>query len=350
MNLAVKIILYVALTILAIWLGLGFARAYRNMAVEPTRAPAPVATNLTPSGIEGLPPAAASNALIAATNVGLSVTNQVTETNTPASLISTNAVVETNAVAALRTNSPLPESTPQTNTVLADDDGTSQISSRGPQRLRGKDYGVLIRYLVGLVAALVGLGLLLAKDFSRTVGSKAVEFLFNDDAIGVRRPEYDAAEHMWATGDYLEAIRMMREYYTANPREVFVAIRIAEIYEKDLKNLLASALEYEEILTKSLPPANWSWTSIHLCNIYSKMGQSDKSLALLRRIAVEYGETPGAEKARKRLNQIDPTFLATMTITTLASEAEDRALKKPSKPGKDDSASQNLPSGFRPRK
>ena len=350
MNHAVRITLYVALSILAVWLGIGFARAYRNMAVDPRKAPATTATNSAPATIEKVPAAAASNALVAATNVALAVTNQATATNNPVSQFSTNAATETNAVAALPTNSPLPEAAAPTNTVQADDDGTSQISSRGPQRLRGKDYGVLIRYLVGLVATLVALGLLLAKDFSRTVGTKAVEFLFNDDAIGVRRPEYDAAEHMWATGDFLEAIRLMREYYTANPREVFVAIRIAEIYEKDLKNLLAAALEYEEILTKSLPPPNWSWTAIHLCNIYSKMGQSGKSLALLRRIAVEYGETPGAEKARKRLAQIDPTFLATMTITTLASEAEDRAPKKPSKSGKDGSASQDLPSGFRPRK
>lgn len=350
MNHAVRIILYVVLTMLAIWLGLGFARAYRNMAVEPGKAPAPAATNTSPAGAETVAPSATTNASVAATNVAAAFASQAAETNGSVGQGSTNVLTETNTVADLRTNTPQTEATASTNTFQADDDGTSQISSRGPQRLRGKDYGVLIRYLVGLVATLAALGLLLAKDFSRTVGSKAVEFLFNDDAVGVRRPEYDAAEHMWATGDFLEAIRMLREYYLANPREVFVAIRIAEIYEKDLKNLLAAALEYEEILTKSLPPANWSWTAIHLCNIYSKMGHSDKSLALLRRIAVEYGETPGAEKARKRLNQIDPTFLATMTITTIASAEEDRAPKKPAKPGKDDPASQNLPSGFRPKK
>ena len=240
------------------------------------------------------------------------------------------------------------QTTPVT-TAPVEDDGTAQIAP-GHRTIQAKHSAVMVKYLVGLVATLIGLGLLIARDLSRTVGSQAIDFLFNEDAVGVRRPEYDAAEQMWATGDFLEAIRLLREYYTANPREVFVAIRIAEIYEKDLKNLLAAALEYEEILTKGLPPANWSWTAIHLCNIHSKMGQTDKSLALLRRIAVEYGETPGAEKARKRLAQIDPTFLATMTTTTLASESQDKAPKKPSKPGKDDSESQNLPSGFRPRK
>jgi len=31
---------------------------------------------------------------------------------------------------------------------------------------------------------------------------------------------------------HLEAVRLMREYYNKNPREVHVALRIAEIYEK----------------------------------------------------------------------------------------------------------------------
>ena len=94
----------------------------------------------------------------------------------------------------------------------------------------------------------------------------------------------------------------MRDYLKANPREQHVAIRIAEIYEKDLQNPLAAALEYEELLKQKLQPEQWAWTAIHLCNLYNgKLSQPDKANVLLRRIVDEYGETSAAEKARKRL-------------------------------------------------
>ena len=60
----------------------------------------------------------------------------------------------------------------------------------------------------------------------------------------------------------------MRDYYNKNPREVHVALRIAEIYEKDLNNHLAAALEYEEVLKKKLPAERWGWAAIHLVNLY----------------------------------------------------------------------------------
>ena len=319
MNLAVRIILYVVLSILAIWLGLGFARAYRNLSADPKKPSAPLATNVAPSVAEAIPAAVSTNTAGSVSNIASVATNQIPDTGSTQSGAFTNITGGTNQLAKPVPNPSAP--TPPASAAV-EDDGTSQISSATPRSLRGKNSGVMMKYLIGLVAALIGLGLMLARDFSRTVGSKAMDFLFNDDAVGITRPEYDAAEQVWATGDFLDAIRLLREYYIENPREVFVAIRIAEIYEKDLKNPLAAALEYEEILGKSLPPARWSWTAIHLCNLYTKMGQSEKSLALLRRIAVEYGETPGAEKARKRLAQIDPEFLSTP----------------------------NLPSGVRPRK
>ena len=118
-------------------------------------------------------------------------------------------------------------------------------------------------------------------------------------------PGYDEAEQVWADGDHLEAIRLMRDYLAKNPREQHVALRIAEIYEKDLKNALAAALEYEEVLTKKLPPERWAWAAIHLCNLYYKINKADKAFLLLKRIDAEYGQTAAAEKARKRLALIE---------------------------------------------
>jgi hypothetical protein len=97
---------------------------------------------------------------------------------------------------------------------------------------------------------------------------------------------------------------MMREYLKKHPREQHVALRIAEIYEKDLFNPLAAALEYEEVLQHKLPPERWGWAAIHLCNLYSKLNHHDKVIALLKRIDAEYGQTAAAEKARKRLEDL----------------------------------------------
>ena len=111
-------------------------------------------------------------------------------------------------------------------------------------------------------------------------------------------------EQEWANGNHLEAVNLMREYLKKNPREQHVALRIAEIYEKDLGNPLAAALEYEEVLKTNLPAERWGWAAIHLCNLYSKLNQHDKSVALLRRIDSEFHETAAAEKARKRLEEL----------------------------------------------
>jgi predicted Zn-dependent protease len=193
----------------------------------------------------------------------------------------------------------------------------------------------------------MGLGLLLAFDATQYFGGKAVDFLFDDSGEAARDPEYERAEQVWANGKHLEAIQLMRDYLKTHPREQYVALRIAEIYEKDLHNYLAAALENEEVLKQKLPSDRWGWTAIHLCNLYSKLGQQDKTRALLQRIVTEYPRTAAAKKARSRLG------LAEL-------EAEDE-LERPV--GEEDISEEvippaeeapppesNLPPGFRPKK
>src|SRR5438477_11946325 len=108
-----------------------------------------------------------------------------------------------------------------------------------------------------------------------------MKLMFNDEGEAMSDPQYEEAEQVWANGEPLEAIRLMREYLNTNPREQHVALRIAEIYEKDLGNYLAAALEYEEVLTKKLSQERWGWAAIHLCNLYSsKLNQLEKALEL----------------------------------------------------------------------
>ena len=157
----------------------------------------------------------------------------------------------------------------------------------------------------GFLFSVIGLGILAGRDISKYFAGRALTALYNDDGEPVTDPAYELAEQEWANGNHLDAIRLMRDYLTKNPREQHVALRIAEIYEKDLNNFLAAALEYEEVLTKKLSPERWGWAAIHLCNLYFKLNTMDKAVELLRRIDAEYPQTAAAEKARKRLAMIE---------------------------------------------
>src|SRR5687767_2046344 len=182
-------------------------------------------------------------------------------------------------------------------------------------------------------AAVVALALLGARDVSQFFANKVEDFVFNDNLEGVKDPEYEEAEKVWVNGDHLEAIQLMRDYLKKHPREQYVAMRIAEIYEKDLGNPLAAALEYEEILKKKLPADRWGWAAIRLSNIYSgKLNKSEEAEALLRRIINEQPQTPAAKKARERLGEPEQLIV----------EAE----PEPS-PAQEEAPKSNLPPGFR---
>src|SRR5687767_7743146 len=184
-------------------------------------------------------------------------------------------------------------------------------------------------------AALVVLAILAARDVSHFFATKVEDFVFNDDLEGVKNPEYEEAEKVWTSGNHLEAIQLMRDYLKKHPREQYVALRIAEIYEKDLNNPLAAALEYQEVLKKRLPADRWGWAAIRLSNLYSgKLNKEDEAEALLRRIIDEHPQTSAAKKARERLGEPEQ-----LIITNEA----------PAKPQESEAPKSNLPPGFRPK-
>ena len=125
-------------------------------------------------------------------------------------------------------------------------------------------FSTIIYLGAGLFVSVLALGLLVGHDFSHFIGEKFSKLLHNDEGEGIKKSDYEAAEQIWADGNPLEAIQLMRDYLLKNPREQHVALRIAEIYEKDLNNPLAAALEYEEVLKQKLAPEQWGWTAIHL--------------------------------------------------------------------------------------
>lgn len=163
-------------------------------------------------------------------------------------------------------------------------------------------------WLGGFVASTLVLAGFLAWEVAQWFSRRTGSIVFSEDAPAETDPEYDSAEAEWAKGNHLEAIALMREYLKSNPREQYVAIRIAEIYEKDLGNAVAATLELEEVLTQSLSREKWGWTAIHLANLYSgSMNQPAKAMALLERIIAEYPETGAAKKARVRLGVSEGT-------------------------------------------
>src|SRR5262245_4040343 len=273
----------------------------------------------------------------AATGQGTTTTNQPPATQLVAVVTTTNGAAVTNL--SVITNAV--ESTNQVAGAHGDpsEDLTPRRSSARLSRLMA--YGVILLF------SLVGLSLLVAQDFSKYVANRVDDFIFNDDLKGVKDPEYEEAERVWASGKHLESIQLMRDYLKRHPREQYVALRIAEIYETDLHNFLAAALEYEEVLKKKLPAERWGWAAIHLANIYSgKLNKIEEATALLRRIVDQYGQTAAAKKARDRLGIPQPVEVP-LHVAAAAPEAppepEEPVAPQPQPPPS------NLPPGFRPK-
>jgi TolA-binding protein len=224
-----------------------------------------------------------------------------------------------------------------TNLAVAATEGDEAIVVRKSSPRMGRMMG----YGAGMFLCLVGLGLLIGNDLSRFLANRVDDFIFNDNLEGVKDPEYEEAERVWASGQHLDAIQLMRDYLKRHPREQYVALRIAEIYETDLHNYLAAALEYEEVLKKRLPAERWGWAAVHLANLYSgKLNKTEQATVLLRRIADEYGQTAAAKKARERLGLPEP--VAVVIPPTPEPEPEPEPKPAPAPPS-------NLPPGFRPK-
>ena len=317
MNQKIKLGLYAALILGAAVFGALFYSSYKsaNKSPDPTDYSP---TNLTSAGTNG---AGQSTNITAQTNLA-DTTNQA----------SSPAQTNTNSLATNAASEPI-----KTPTAV----------STAAQPVQGRSS--MIGYFAAFLAMAIFLGLLIARDISEYFGNRSVEFMFNDEGTGIKDPDYEVAEQEWANGNHLEAIRLMREYLQKNPRSQGVALRIAEIYEKDLRNNLAAALEYEEVLKCKLPPERWGWGAIHLCNLYSKMEKTDQAVALLHRIVNEYGQTAAAKKARERLGMFEPVVEESPGAglpDSVSSETPTNPADAEEKP----SPASNLPPGFRPKK
>ncbi len=187
-------------------------------------------------------------------------------------------------------------------------DSYQNLQAEGAQRgetgpgFSGENYRKIMTYGALAFGTILCLGLLFAHDFSQFMGARALKALNLDDTMGIRDSQYELADEAHRNGNYLDAIRLLREYLASHPKEIHALVRIAEIYDKDLQNYPAAAMEYERVLEYTINPERWGWLAIRLVNIYTgELGEAEKGIALLRRIVSEQGQTKAGAKARQRL-------------------------------------------------
>jgi hypothetical protein len=250
----------------------------------------------------------------------------------------TNSLPPATNAALPPTNAAAPATNPPVRTA-----GDPEAEPIEQFRPTGAWFAQMATYGALLLGVLVGLGILVARDLSHFTAHRVEQFLFNDDGEGMRNPEYEEAEELWKQGRHLDAVQLLRDYYKRNPREVYVAMRIAEIYEQDLNNPLAAALEYEEVLKKNLPPERWGWAAIHLSNLYTgKLNKNAQALELLQRIVAECANTAPANKALDRLKALQAEHPELVKLPQPpAPEPEPEPPPPPPGP--------KLPPGFRPK-
>jgi tetratricopeptide (TPR) repeat protein len=157
----------------------------------------------------------------------------------------------------------------------------------------------MVSALCGLIVVGVVLGFLCLSELSGKFGRRTRLWNLHGSDPDLLTAQMDASEKLRKKGEPLEAIGLLREYLKEHPHESEVMSRIAEIYNYDLRNYLAAALEYEEVLKQKLTDEDWGWAALHLAKLYGQLNRADDALTLLERLDTDYGDTLAARRARK---------------------------------------------------
>lgn len=194
-----------------------------------------------------------------------------------------------------------PAVAPPPAAIEAGDDNHTVLSSHRV----GRNYLRLLGYTLGFAGALTVLGFVAAQDFGHLLRFRTGKPVSYVSASSERKGQYERAEYLILKGDHHEAIRQLQALLVKQPGNVHAALRVAEIYDKELQDFPSAALQYEHVLQLPVPPEQWGWIAIRLANIYSgKLNRAQAALELVRRLAAEHPETQAGGKALKRLARI----------------------------------------------
>ncbi len=161
-------------------------------------------------------------------------------------------------------------------------------------------------YALFSVYLIVGgtLAVFVAWDVSRFLGGLAGQLFWGGRRIASITPAWWKAERLCKEQQPLEAIRVLRDYLNAHPRHWGVAVRIAEIYQHEIKDPLPAALEYEELLKQRLPDAARAKIMLRLAACRLLLREAEPASAMLRQVIEKFPRTPAAKKAARRLERM----------------------------------------------
>ncbi|MEN9576508.1 MAG: hypothetical protein RL514_4363 [Verrucomicrobiota bacterium] len=184
------------------------------------------------------------------------------------------------------------------------EEGEEPVAVRVGRRV-GRSYFHLLGFTVGFAVAVVGLGFVVAQDFGHLLKFRLGKEVSYVDARSERNAQAERAEQLALKGDHVGAIQVLQLIVKQHPQHLHSALRIAELYDKELHDFPRAARHYEAALTLKFPPEQWGWIAIRLANIYSgPLKQPGAALALIRRLAAEQPGTPAGAKALQRLARI----------------------------------------------
>lgn len=162
-------------------------------------------------------------------------------------------------------------------------------------------YALFSVYLIAGAA----LAMFVAWDVSQFLGWQAESLFLGGGRLSGLTPAWWRSERLCKAGEADEAVRVLREASSAHPRQWRLAVRIAEIYQHDLNNPLAAALEYEEILKRRLPRPARAWLMVRLAACYLVLRRVEESAVKLREVMDQFPRTPAAQKAERRLARME---------------------------------------------
>ena len=158
-------------------------------------------------------------------------------------------------------------------------------------------------FSVYLISSAV-LAVFVAWDVAQFFGWQAERLFLGGGRLSRLTPTWWRAERLCKVGEGDEAVRVLRAAASAHPRQWRLGVRIAEIYQHDLTNPLAAALEYEELLKRRLPRPARAWLMVRLAACYLLLRRVEESAAMLRLVMVKFPRTPAGKKAARRLARI----------------------------------------------